>query len=95
MTRGVSSGFGVAYSSGQRIQTGNAVATTDGAGQHAFTFPAAFRVAPVVVASGGNDEHVYVIPSPSTTGFTAQFRTPAGVLITSAAVRIYYIAVGS
>ena len=73
----------------------NTVVVTNGIGQYAFTFNKPFPsgYVPLVVATGGNDEHVYVIPTVTNTGFVAQFRAGSNnAVLANAAVRIYWIA---
>jgi hypothetical protein len=85
---------GAAAATNPGTQVGNEVVSTDGSAQHTFTFPMAYPTPPVVIAAGGNDEDVFVLPSPTTTGFTAQFRRRDAThsLITSGTVRCYWIA---
>jgi hypothetical protein len=82
------------YKYGGRMSAAqNQVVTINGSNQGVFSFGKTFRVAPVVVASGGNGETVSIV-AVTTTGFTATFRyQDSGALIAAGGnVRCLWIA---
>jgi hypothetical protein len=94
---GTGGGVGVLQTRGYTVPEmtlGQAVVTTNGSGQATFTNAQQLPIGAsyIYLATGGNDEHVYVIPGfYNAAGFVAQFRTATGVLIASSSVRCYWV----
>jgi len=84
--------FDATSTAGRQTQAANQVVLTDGNGDAAFGFAQPYTQPPVVVATGGNGEIVWIRPDTvTTTGFVARFRTDAGAPIVGV-VRLFWIA---